>query len=184
MDRRTPRSALKDAARPGFGTMNSGRWSLREFGRVTCSARPKWPPLPSPAAAWLFAVAVSSGNSPWESGTACRAAACVSATPTSGHARGKDLAGFRPPGGESFSDLQERSVRRVQQIAATATGAVCLITHAGVIRVLMCHCLQMPLSNLFRIRLDYGSMSIVGYEPNRVEVRALNLKPPGFGGTA
>jgi len=100
------------------------------------------------------------------------------------HARGKDLAGFRPPGGESFSDLQERSVRRVQQIAATATGAVCLITHAGVIRVLMCHCLQMPLSNLFRIRLDYGSMSIVGYEPNRVEVRALNLKPPGFGGTA
>jgi probable phosphoglycerate mutase len=98
-------------------------------------------------------------------------------------ARGKDLAGFRPPGGESFSDLQERVVRRLQEIAATARGAVCLITHAGVIRVLICHCLQMPLSNLFRIRLDYGSMSIVAYEPDGVEVCALNLKPPSFGGT-
>jgi probable phosphoglycerate mutase len=99
------------------------------------------------------------------------------------HARGKDLAGFRPPGGESFSDLQERAVRRMQQIAATAAGAVCLITHAGVIRVLICHCLQMPLSNLFRIRLDYGSLSMVAYEPDGAEVCALNLKPPSFGGT-
>lgn len=99
------------------------------------------------------------------------------------HARGKDLAGFRPPGGESFSDLQERAVRRVLQIAATATGAVCLITHAGVIRVLICHCLQMPLSNLFRIRLDYGSMSMAAFEPDDVEVCALNLKPLSYGGT-
>jgi len=99
------------------------------------------------------------------------------------HARGKDLAGFRPPGGESFSDLQDRVLRFVQPIAAEATGPVCLVTHAGVIRVLMCHCLQMPLSSLFRIRLDYGGMSIVAYELDRVEVCALNLKPPSFGGT-
>ncbi len=99
-------------------------------------------------------------------------------------ARGQDLAGFRPPGGESFSDLQERVVRCVQQIAAAATGPVCLVTHAGVLRVLMCHGLQMPLSNLFRIRLDYGSLSMAAYEPNRFEVCALNLKPPIFGGSA
>jgi hypothetical protein len=48
----------------------------------------------------------------------------------------------------------------------------------------MCHGLQMPLSNLFRIRLDYGSLSVVAYEPNRFEVCALNLKPPVFGGFA
>jgi probable phosphoglycerate mutase len=100
------------------------------------------------------------------------------------HARGLDLAGFRPPGGESFSDLQERVLRFVQPIAAEATGPVCLVTHAGVIRVLMCHGLQMPLSNLFRIRLDYASLSVVAYEPNRFEVCALNLKPPIFGGSA
>jgi probable phosphoglycerate mutase len=99
-------------------------------------------------------------------------------------ARGQDLAGFRPPGGESFSDLQERVVRCVQQIAAAATGPVCLVTHVGVIRVLMCHGLQMPLSNLFRIRLDYGSLSLAAYAPDRFEVCALNLKPPILGGSA
>jgi probable phosphoglycerate mutase len=99
-------------------------------------------------------------------------------------ARGRDLAGFRPPGGESFLDLQERVVRRVKQIAANTTGAVCMVTHAGVIRVLICHCLQMPLPNLFRIRLDYGSLSIVACAPERVEVCALNLKPPNLSGSA
>ncbi|MCU0602913.1 MAG: alpha-ribazole phosphatase [Desulfobacterales bacterium] len=92
-------------------------------------------------------------------------------------ARGQDLAGFRPPGGESFSDLQERVVRCVERIAADAAGDVCMVTHAGVIRVLICHCLQMPLANLFRIRLDYGSLSVVDVAPERVELRALNLKP-------
>lgn len=92
-------------------------------------------------------------------------------------ARGRDLARFRPPGGESFTDLQGRVVRCVERISADASGPVCLVTHAGVIRVLVCHCLQMPLSNLFRIRLDYGGLSIVSYTPERMEVCALNLKP-------
>lgn len=96
-------------------------------------------------------------------------------------ARGRNLAGFRPPQGESFLDLQERTVRRVEQIAADAGGAVCMVTHAGVIRVLICRWLQMPLANLFRIRLNYGSLSIVDYTPERIEVCALNLMPPGFG---
>lgn len=97
-------------------------------------------------------------------------------------ARGRDLAGFRPPGGESFADLQERVVQRVGQIAAAAAGPVCLVTHAGAIRVLVCHCLQVPLANLFRIRLDYGGLSIVDWAPGRLEVCALNLSPPGRGG--
>jgi alpha-ribazole phosphatase len=92
-------------------------------------------------------------------------------------ARGEDLAGFRPPGGESFQDVQERVIQSVTSIAAETPGDKCIITHAGVIRVLICHVLQMPLTNLFRIRLDYGSVSIISYSPERVEVCALNLRP-------
>lgn len=99
-------------------------------------------------------------------------------------ARGQDLAGFRPPGGESFSDLQGRVLACVQSIAAEAAGPVCLVTHAGVIRVLICHGLQMPLANLFRIRLDYGSLSMAVHAPDRFELCALNLKPPTCGGSA
>jgi alpha-ribazole phosphatase len=92
-------------------------------------------------------------------------------------ARGDDLADFRPPGGESFRDLQQRVLPQIAMIAGETAGAACIVTHAGVIRVLICQVLQMPLANLFRIRLDYGSLSIISYSPERVAVRALNLSP-------
>ena len=92
-------------------------------------------------------------------------------------ARGKDMAGFRPPGGESFRDVQQRVVPLVMRIAAQTPESACLVTHAGVIRVLICHFLQMPLSNLFRIHLDYGSLSIVSYSSAHFQVCVLNLRP-------
>ncbi len=92
-------------------------------------------------------------------------------------ARGKDLAGFRPPGGESFRDLQQRVVLPVARMADETPGNVCIVTHAGVIRVLICRFLDMPLPNLFRIRVDYGSLSIVSRSPEHIEVCAFNLKP-------
>jgi len=92
-------------------------------------------------------------------------------------ARGEDLAGFRPPGGESFRDVQQRVVPQIARITEETQGTACIVTHAGVIRMLICHVLQMPLTNLFRIRLDYGSVSIISYSPERVEVCALNLRP-------
>jgi probable phosphoglycerate mutase len=91
-------------------------------------------------------------------------------------ARGKDLAGFTPPGGESFRDLQNRAVAQVLQIAEQSPACACIVTHAGVIRVLICYFLQIPLPNLFRIHLDYGSLSIVSYTSERVEVCGLNLR--------
>jgi alpha-ribazole phosphatase len=94
------------------------------------------------------------------------------------YARGKDLAGFRPPKGESFRDLRERVVPQVEFMTAAGTnGIVCAVSHAGVIRVLLCHFLQVPLSNIFRFRLDYGSLSIVSCRPGHIEVCALNLRP-------
>jgi probable phosphoglycerate mutase len=97
-------------------------------------------------------------------------------------ARGRDLGGFRPPGGESFLDLQQRVVCQVAILAAKDPGPVCIVTHAGVIRVLVCHCLGIPLANLFRIRLNLAQLSVVSMAPERLEVLGLNLPPPGSGG--
>jgi probable phosphoglycerate mutase len=96
------------------------------------------------------------------------------------HARGRNLAGFKPPGGESFQDLQERVIRKVERIARETGGNVCVVTHAGVIRVLICHFLAMELNHLFRIRVDYAALSIVACSPERIEVCALNLRPSTF----
>ncbi|MCG6905539.1 MAG: histidine phosphatase family protein [Desulfobacteraceae bacterium] len=97
-------------------------------------------------------------------------------------ARGRDLGGFRPPGGESFRDLQQRVVSRVGGLVAKDPGPVCIVTHAGVIRVLICHCLGMPLANLFRLRLDPARLSVVSMAPERLELLGLNLPAPGPGG--
>ncbi|MFZ2040853.1 MAG: histidine phosphatase family protein [Desulfobacterales bacterium] len=97
-------------------------------------------------------------------------------------ARGRDLGGFRPPGGESFRDLQQRVVSQVECLAAEDPGPVCIVTHAGVIRVLICHCLGIPLANLFRIRLNLAQLSVISMAPERLEVLGLNLPAPGSGG--
>jgi probable phosphoglycerate mutase len=92
-------------------------------------------------------------------------------------ARGNDLADYKPPGGESFRDVQKRVVPQVIKIAEETPDAAFIVTHAGVIRVLVGHFLQMPLANLFRIRLDYASLSIVSYSPGHSEIHSLNLRP-------
>jgi alpha-ribazole phosphatase len=97
-------------------------------------------------------------------------------------ARGRDLGSFRPPGGESFRDLQQRVVRQVEWLASEVPGPAWIVTHAGVIRVLICHCLGIPLANLFRIRLHPARLSVVAMAPGRVEVLGLNLPAPGSGG--
>lgn len=63
-------------------------------------------------------------------------------------ARGRDFAGFRPPGGESFTDLalRARAALRTMNAGPQPCAAV---THAGIIRVLLCAALELPLNNVF-----------------------------------
>jgi probable phosphoglycerate mutase len=92
-------------------------------------------------------------------------------------ARGEDIGHFRPPGAESFADLQQRAVPFIRHIAAQSAGNKLIITHAGVIRVLLCQVLQMPLSHLFRIHLDYGGLTLIQDINGMSQVRAVNLYP-------
>jgi len=89
--------------------------------------------------------------------------------------RGEDIVHFRPPGAESFADLQQRVVPFIRHIAAQSAGNTLIITHAGVIRVLLCHVLQMPLSHLFRLYLDYGGITLIKDINGMSQVRAVNL---------
>lgn len=92
--------------------------------------------------------------------------------------RGEHIADHRPPCGESFGDLQRRVWPVFTDLASGAHQAFLLVTHAGVIRVLLCRLLGMPLQNLFRIGSDYGTLSIISFGPQGYRVRAVNLPPP------
>ena len=90
--------------------------------------------------------------------------------------RGRNLAGFRPPGGESFADLQTRVMPVLTAIMAQATGNVAVVGHAGVNRVAFCHWLGLPLSSLFQLGQDPGCLNILEFSFRTFRrVRALNL---------
>ncbi|MGX9366672.1 histidine phosphatase family protein [Desulfoplanes sp. PS50] len=97
--------------------------------------------------------------------------------------RGEDLAGFRPPNGESFQDLQTRVVGRFSALCAGCDPGetLLLVTHAGVIRVLLCHILGMDLQRLFTLAVDYARMVCLEGTPAGWVVRGVNLAPPGIG---
>jgi probable phosphoglycerate mutase len=91
--------------------------------------------------------------------------------------RGDRIADHRPPAGESFNDLQARAWPIFEAIANRSSGHRLVVTHAGVIRVLVCRLLGMPLENLFRIRQTYGALNIVEVRPANRRILALNLHP-------
>ncbi|MBI5896369.1 MAG: histidine phosphatase family protein, partial [Desulfobacterales bacterium] len=87
--------------------------------------------------------------------------------------RGRDLEGYRPPGGESFGDLRSRVVPAFERIIAQATANILIVGHAGVNRVILCHLLGMPLAHLFRLGQDYAGLNII--EPHAAECRVLAI---------
>lgn len=81
--------------------------------------------------------------------------------PTEFETRGKDICGFRPPGGESFLDLQKRVLPVFNEYKKKELPCLLMVTHAGVIRVLLCHIQGMPPEDLFKIRPEYGQVFVI-----------------------
>ena len=94
-------------------------------------------------------------------------------------ARGEDMAGFRPPGGESFSDLLER-VRPFALNCRQSRESLLAITHAGVIRVLSCWAAGTPLGRLFDYRPKPAAMTVIGFGRHGPFLRASGVFPEDF----
>ncbi len=89
-------------------------------------------------------------------------------------ARGADLATFRTPGGESFADCNRRVIPAFEEIAAATGGNLLIVGHAGVNRLVLCHLLGMPVSNLFRLGQDYGCLNIIQSGNTGYQVKLVN----------
>jgi len=85
----------------------------------------------------------------------------------------------RIPGGESLEDIRRRAVSAIEQaLSDNATGdALAIVTHAGIIRVLLTHYMGSPTANYHRVRVSPGSISILGFADDRQlpRVLAVNL---------
>lgn len=74
-----------------------------------------------------------------------------------------DIAGFTPPGGESARQVQQRALAAVAALPATPDADIVLITHAGVIRVLLAAWLGLPDKHWLQIQPAYGAVTTVAW---------------------
>lgn len=89
--------------------------------------------------------------------------------------RGRDIARYRPPGGESFADLAERVLPWWRILThGGEDGVIAVAGHAGVNRVILCDVLGMPLGNLFRISQRPGCLNIIEWRRNGPIVRLID----------
>lgn len=75
-------------------------------------------------------------------------------------ARGRDIAVFCPPGGESFAECQRRAVRAFERIRRESRGDVIVMAHAGVNRALISWLEKKTLNHLLEIPQEYGGVYV------------------------
>jgi len=76
--------------------------------------------------------------------------------------RGEQIDTFHPPEGESFNDLKTRVSPFFEDIGRNLTGPTLVITHSGVIRVMICHYLGMAPGQLLDVKLGYSHLFLLG----------------------
>ena len=93
------------------------------------------------------------------------------------HERGRNLDSFRPPAGESFSDLKNRVIPVLDAIIKNREDNTLIVAHAGVNRVILCHTLGLPLRHLFRLGQDHSAMNIIDLSKEQPRVLTMNITP-------
>jgi len=94
-------------------------------------------------------------------------------------ARGEDLAGHRPQGGESFAQVAKR-VTPLLEALGEGPAPVLVVAHSGVIRAGLCRLLGLPLGHLLRLELDYAGLCLVERGRQGWKLHGFNLRPEGF----
>lgn len=83
------------------------------------------------------------------------------------------------PGGEGMLAAQARALAAVARLrAAHPEGEVVAVSHAEIVRGLLCHALGVPLDLFWRIEVSPASRSVLEWHDGGVRVLAMNL-PPG-----
>jgi broad specificity phosphatase PhoE len=71
------------------------------------------------------------------------------------------------PGGESLDGVRKRALGVVNEVIANHTGAVVLVAHRVVNKVLICALLGLDNSHFWNIRQDVGGTTVFNYEKGR-----------------
>lgn len=90
--------------------------------------------------------------------------------------RGIHFGDFRPPGGESFNDVADRAMAALDELAS-GPGPVLVVTHAGVIRSVLCRVTGHPMDNLFRFAPGHCQCTVLVSAGAGLELAAESVSP-------
>jgi alpha-ribazole phosphatase len=83
------------------------------------------------------------------------------------------------PNGESFSQMRARVLKAFAAIHTASEGhTVAIVTHAGVIRILIAWALRMPDNCLFRLAQDHAAINLLTVTDGFPRVELLNYRAP------
>lgn len=69
---------------------------------------------------------------------------------------------FGPVGGESTIEVRDRIMPAFNVIADKHRGQkIAIVSHGGVIRIILCELLGIPLENIFRIEQDFAALNVI-----------------------
>jgi alpha-ribazole phosphatase/probable phosphoglycerate mutase len=69
---------------------------------------------------------------------------------------------YSPIEGENTLDVRDRSLKAWNEIIRNHMDeAIAIVSHGGIIRVILCEMLGVPLENIFKIEQDFGALNII-----------------------
>lgn len=86
----------------------------------------------------------------------------------------KDNVNIKSPGGESYSDLNDRINSFMTDLKEKDHKRVIVVSHGVLIKTLVCGLLDMDLKNRGRLVIDNGSITEVFLNNNKVKVNKIN----------
>lgn len=93
----------------------------------------------------------------------------------------EDPDGRLPEGVEPAREVQKRGLELIRDIVANhSQGSFVLVSHADVIRPILCHYLHIPLKYMRSFNIDNASISVVEIGEKRSRVLLLNYKVEGI----
>jgi alpha-ribazole phosphatase len=85
-----------------------------------------------------------------------------------------DPSGFCFPAGEGFTEFFERVWKGVNEILASQRGGVAIVTHAGVLRMIIGGVLELAPKNWLKIAQDFGCINIIEWYDGGPIVKKMN----------
>jgi len=94
--------------------------------------------------------------------------------------RGSAFGTYRPPGGESFSDVADRAVPVLEDIAIK-DGLALIVTHAGVIRSVSCRLTGFSMDAVFHFKAQHLHCTFLSNSRNKLGLVGSNVAPDAIG---